>query len=52
MRVAQELVLRGIQVSSGGVRGVWQRHGLLTKHDRLLRLEKSNRPAGAVFRLA
>ena len=41
MRVAQELVLRGVQVSSGGVRGVWQRHGLLTKHDRLLRLEKA-----------
>ena len=41
MRVAQELVLRGIQVSSGGVRGVWQRHNLLTKHDRLLRLEKT-----------
>lgn len=41
MRVAQELVLRGIQVSSGGVRGVWMRHGLLTKHDRLLRLEKA-----------
>lgn len=41
MRVAQELVLRGIQVSSGGVRGVWQRHALLTKHDRLLRLEKA-----------
>jgi transposase InsO family protein len=41
MRVAQELVLGGLQVSSGGVRGVWQRHGLLTKHDRLLRLEKT-----------
>jgi len=41
MRVAQHLVLQGIQVSSGGVRGVWQRHGLLTKHDRLLRLEKT-----------
>jgi transposase InsO family protein len=41
MRVAQQLVLRGLQVSSGGVRGVWQRHGLLTKHDRLLRLEKA-----------
>jgi transposase InsO family protein len=41
VRVAQELVLRGIQVSSGGVRGVWQRHGLLTKYDRLLRLEKA-----------
>lgn len=41
MRVAQELVLRGIQVSAGGVRGVWQRHGLLTRHERLLRLEKA-----------
>jgi len=39
MRVAQELMLVGIQVSAGGVRGVWQRHSLLTKHDRLLRLE-------------
>lgn len=41
VRVAQELALRGIQVSSGGVRGVWARHKLLTKHDRLLRLEKA-----------
>ena len=40
LRVAQEL-LRGLQVSSGGVRGVWQRHGLLTKHERLLRLEQA-----------
>ncbi len=40
LRVAQELALKGIQVSSGGVRGVWSRHDLLTKHDRLLRLEK------------
>jgi hypothetical protein len=36
-RVAQELMLRGIQVSSGGVRGVWQPRSLLTKHDRLLK---------------
>ena len=28
-------------MSSGGVRGVWQRHGLLTKHERLLRLEQA-----------
>lgn len=28
-------------MSSGGVRGVWQRHNLLTKHERLLRLEKA-----------
>lgn len=39
VRVEQELRLKGIQVSSGGVRGVWQRHNLLTKHERLLRLE-------------
>jgi hypothetical protein len=32
MRAAQEL--RGIQVSSGNMRGVRQRHGLLTKHER------------------
>lgn len=38
--VAQHLNLKGINVSSGGVRGVWQRHGILTRHDRLLRLEK------------
>jgi len=41
VRVEQELRLKGLQISSGGVRGVWQRHGLLTKHERLLRLEKS-----------
>jgi len=41
MRVAHELVLRGLQVSSGGVRGVWGRHDLLTKQERLLRLEKT-----------
>jgi transposase InsO family protein len=40
VRVEQELRLQGIQVSSGGVRGVWQRHNLLTRHERLLRLEK------------
>ena len=38
-RVADELRLKGLQVSSGGVRGVWSRHTLLTKHERLLRLE-------------
>jgi transposase InsO family protein len=44
MRVAHELALRGVQVSAGGVRGVrgvWSRHDLLTKHERLLRLEKA-----------
>ncbi|MHA7881565.1 MAG: IS481 family transposase [Saccharospirillum sp.] len=43
VRVAQELALKGIQVSSTGVRGVWSRHDLLTRHDRLLRLERSVR---------
>ena len=38
-RVAQELALKGVNVSSGGVRGVWSRHQLLSKHERLLRLE-------------
>jgi transposase InsO family protein len=40
VRVAQELALRGIQVSSGGIRGVWNRWNLNTRFDRLLRLEK------------
>ena len=40
LRVEQELRLKGLAVSSSGIRGVWQRHNLLTKHERLLRLEK------------
>lgn len=43
LRVAQQLVLRNVQVSAGGVRGVWSRHNLLNRHDRLLRLEKTVR---------
>lgn len=50
LRVEQELRLKGLAVSSGGVRGVWQRHGLLTKHERLLRLEKAT--AERVFELS
>ncbi len=46
VRVAQELVLKGVQVSSGGVRGVWSRQGLLTKHERLMRFEKHARETG------
>ncbi|HEX2095091.1 MAG TPA: IS481 family transposase [Longimicrobiaceae bacterium] len=42
-RTADALLLRGVQVSSGGVRGVWSRHKLLSKHDRLLRLEETTR---------
>ena len=41
LRWSQELALQGINVSAGG--GVWQRHDLLSKHDRLLRLEKTHR---------
>lgn len=41
LRLAQELMLKGVQVSSGGVRGVWSRHNLLTKQERLLRLEQA-----------
>ena len=41
LRVSHEMRLRGVEVSSGGVRGVWSRHGITTKHERLLRLEKS-----------
>jgi transposase InsO family protein len=41
IRVSQELQLKGTNVSSGGVRGVWSRSNLLTKHERLLRLEKA-----------
>ena len=36
-------MLRGVQVSSGGVRGVWIHNGLKTRHERLLRLEKTVR---------
>src|SRR5262245_61716330 len=39
-RVANELRLRGLTVSSGGVRGVWMRHGIETRLKRLLRLEQ------------
>ena len=40
-RVANELRLKGVEVSSSGVRGVWLRHDLETRMKRLLRLEKT-----------
>lgn len=43
LMVTQQLALRGVQVSSGGVRGVWGHHNLLCHHERLLRLEWSSR---------
>ncbi|WP_018233308.1 IS481 family transposase [Thioalkalivibrio thiocyanodenitrificans] len=38
-RIANELRLRDVNVSPSGVRGVWLRHDLETRHKRLLRLE-------------
>ena len=37
--IANELRLQGITVSPSGVRGVWMRHNIETRHRRLLRLE-------------
>ena len=42
-RVANQLRLQGIEVGPNGVRGVWSRHGLETRHKRLLRLEQEAR---------
>jgi len=39
-RVQNELLKRGVEVSAGGIQGVWNRHNLRTKGDRLKRLEK------------
>ncbi|GHT52760.1 hypothetical protein FACS1894106_2180 [Spirochaetia bacterium] len=43
LRVSQQLILRGIHVGVGAVRGVWQRHNLLSEHRRLLRLEQHHK---------
>jgi transposase InsO family protein len=43
LRVSQQLILRGIHVGVGAVRGVWQRNNLLSKHQRLLRLEQHHK---------
>jgi len=40
VRTSNELLKKGIKISSGGVRGVWLRHGLERKELRLKRLEK------------
>lgn len=43
MKVSQQLSLMNVQISSGGVRGVWQRHKLETKYQRLMKLEEHHR---------
>ena len=45
LRVSQELALRGITISSGGVQGVWSRHDLLSKNDRCCDWNASKRIA-------
>ena len=41
--VANQLRLSGVEVSPSGVRGVWQRHDILKRHQRLLKLEEKAR---------
>ena len=40
LRVSQQLILRDIHIGVGAVRGIWHRHNMITKYQRLLRLEK------------
>lgn len=39
-RIANELRLQNVNVSPSGVRGVWLRHELTMRYQRLMRLEK------------
>ena len=48
-RVANELRLEGVNVGPSGVRGVWLRHDLETRHKRLLRLEAEARNTALVL---
>ena len=43
LKVAQQLQLKGIQVSAGGVRGVFSRNTMTTKYERLIALENKVR---------
>jgi hypothetical protein len=48
-RVSNELKAKGVMLSDGGVRGVWLRHNLLRKSERLKRLEKFARENSLVL---
>lgn len=43
LKVSQQLILKGTNVGVGAIRGIWHRHNLITKHQRLLRLEQHHR---------
>ena len=49
LRVSNELHKRGILVSSGGVRSIWQRHNLETFKKRLKALEEKAAKEGIVY---
>ena len=49
LRISQQLRLIGIGTSPAAVRGVWQRHGLLVRYQRLLWLERKTAERGGVL---
>ena len=49
VRVENELKSRGIRISAGGIRGVWGRHNILRKAERLKRLEKFASESGKIL---
>ena len=49
VRAANELKKSGFQISPGGVRSVWARHGLATKGPRLKRLEEHSASEGIIL---
>jgi len=40
VRAARELKARGVHLSPSGVRAIWQKHGLATRYERLLRRKR------------
>jgi len=43
LKVSQQLILRGVHIGVGAIRGIWQRHNILLKHQRLLMLEQHSK---------